>query len=714
MNMRTLPTFLGIVLGAGTLWAQGVITGRVADIKGEPVPGANVFLDGTYDGTTTLADGSFEFATEESGKQTLVVRFIGYKEFKKEVDLDLKSITVEAVLTEALNQLEAVTITAGSFQASDESRRTIFKAMDIATTAGATADIAGALNTLPGTQKVGESGRLFVRGGDGNEARTFIDGMVVMNAYNVSSPKAPSRGRFLPFMFKGTSFSTGGYSAEYGQALSSTLVLDSKDKPEMTCTDFGILSVGADVTHTQVWERSSLAGKIQYTDIRPYFDLINQEVDWITPPSSIESNTVFRHEIGKNGMLKAYGNFNHTSFSLYQHDIDDPSVKWQYDLTNDYGYFNTTYRTIISENWSVRSGLSYTNMKNDVVTDGDPVFEAERGAHVKTVVEGSVSDHIELRTGTEVIGRNYSVDVRNNIKAFDEVIGSWFAESDLYASNNFVTRAGARVEYNSLLDQLSVDPRFSLACKLGGNGNLSLAYGKFRQSPGNELLRADNSLKSEKADHYIASYQVIDSKRTFRAEVFHKRYYDLVKYANIEGTLLNNNGNGYARGVEFFWRDNSTFKNTDYWISYSFTDSERDYLNFPYMATPVFVSRHNFSFVYKHFFPRLKTQFGITYSFASGRPYNDPNKEAFNAGRTPSYHDVSLNIAYLPRANVILYFSATNLPGRDNIFGYEFSSQPNGDVYNRRPIRQAARRFLLAGIFITLSRDKSKNQLPSL
>jgi hypothetical protein len=132
------------------------------------------------------------------------------------------------------------------------------------------------------------------------------------------------------------------------------------------------------------------------------------------------------------------------------------------------------------------------------------------------------------------------------------------------------------------------------------------------------------------------------------------------------------------------------------------------------MATPVFVSRHNFSFVYKHFFPRLKTQFGITYSFASGRPYNDPNKEAFNAGRTPSYHDVSLNIAYLPRANVILYFSATNLPGRDNIFGYEFSSQPNGDVYNRRPIRQAARRFLFAGIFITLSRDKSKNQLPSL
>ena len=49
--------------------------------------------------------------------------------------------------------------------AGEEKRRTILKAVDIATTAGATADIAGALNTLPGTTKNGESGRLFVRGG---------------------------------------------------------------------------------------------------------------------------------------------------------------------------------------------------------------------------------------------------------------------------------------------------------------------------------------------------------------------------------------------------------------------------------------------------------------------------------------------------------------------------------------------------------------------
>ena len=225
-------------------------------------------------------------------------------------------------------------------------RRTIFRAIDIATTAGATADIAGALNTLPGTQKVGESGRLFVRGGDGNEAKTFIDGLVVLDAYNPSAPNTPSRGRFLPFMFKGTSFSTGGYSAEYGQALSSALVLDSKDKAELTRTDFGILSVGGDVGHTQVWERGSIGGKVQYTNIRPYTGLVRQEIDWKKAPVSLEASTAFRQEVGKSGLLKFYGNFNNSNFSLYQHDIDDENNKQLYDLSNSYRYLNGFYKTI--------------------------------------------------------------------------------------------------------------------------------------------------------------------------------------------------------------------------------------------------------------------------------------------------------------------------------------------------------------------------------
>src|SRR5687768_15142603 len=247
---------------ASVSFAQTRITGTVRDDAGQPIPGANVVIKGTYDGTSTSVDGTFSFSTEEKGDHVLSVTFIGYKISEQNISLGEQSLSFNIELKEEINQLDAVVITAGSFTAGEEKRRTILKPVDIATTAGATADIAGALNTLPGTQKVGESGRLFVRGGDGREARTFIDGMLVLDAYSPSAPNTPSRGRFLPFMFKGTSFSTGGYSAEYGQALSSALVLDSKDQSEITRTDIGLLSVGGDVTHTQAWNGGSIAGKV--------------------------------------------------------------------------------------------------------------------------------------------------------------------------------------------------------------------------------------------------------------------------------------------------------------------------------------------------------------------------------------------------------------------------------------------------------------------
>ena len=126
-----------------------------------------------------------------------MVTFVGYKTISSPVELKAKDVTLEIVLQEEVNMLDGVTISAGSFTAGEEKRRTILKPLDIATTAGATADIAGALNTLPGTQKVGESGRLFVRGGDSNETRTFIDGIAVLDAYGPSAPNTPSRGRFL-------------------------------------------------------------------------------------------------------------------------------------------------------------------------------------------------------------------------------------------------------------------------------------------------------------------------------------------------------------------------------------------------------------------------------------------------------------------------------------------------------------------------------------
>jgi len=720
--MKTLFTLSFLFITLGSI-AQTRIAGVVKDESGEPIPGANILLKDTYDGTSSAVDGTFSFVSEEKGPQVLEITFIGYKTFSQPVELTGKPIDVQIQLKEEINQLEGVVISAGSFTAGEEKRRTILKPLDIAMTAGATADIAGALNTLPGTQKVGESGRLFVRGGDGSETRTFVDGMVVLDAYGPSAPNTPSRGRFLPFMFKGTSFSTGGYSAEYGQALSSALVLSSKDKVEMNQTDIGILSVGADVAHTQVWDNSSVSAKIGYTNIRPYFGLINQEIDWKKAPASLEGTAAYRQKIGKDGIFKFFGNFTSTSFSLYNHDILDPSLKQQFNLTNGYRYGNGSYMQPLNEKWLLRTGLSYSYNSNDIELDGKPMGETEQGIHAKVVVENTVSDQLEIRMGTEFFNREYKAsrynEAINEVQSlsFSEPLSATFAEVEYYASNHFVVNAGGRFEYNELTTQSSVDPRLSLAYKPGKRGQFSFAYGKFRQTARNQYVRYNNQLDPEKAEHFILNYQVVTDRKTFRIETYYKKYDQLIKFENGDPTLLTNSGNGYAKGIELFWRDSKTIRNVDYWVSYSFLNTKRDYLNFPSSATPSFASAHNFSVVYKHFVSAIKSQLGFTYSYGSGRPYYNPNKPAseFNTDKTRSYQDLSANVAYLPKGNLIIYLSCTNLLGRDNIFGYQYSENTDANgMHASKAIRQAAPRFLFVGVFLTITKSKAVNQLPNL
>ena len=134
--------------------------------------------------------------------------------------------------------MQEVVITAGAFEANDENKVAVLKPLDIYTNAGAGGDIMGAIRTLPGTQSQSDQTGLFVRGGDASESQVIIDGMVVQNPFASNVPGVSQRSRFTPFQFKGMSFSSGGYSARFGQALSSILELNTTDLPESSNINF--------------------------------------------------------------------------------------------------------------------------------------------------------------------------------------------------------------------------------------------------------------------------------------------------------------------------------------------------------------------------------------------------------------------------------------------------------------------------------------------
>lgn len=719
--MKSLFTF-AILLFASAVFAQSTISGKTADKKGKPIVGANIYIDGTYDGATTDENGQFSFSTTAVGQQTLVASFLVYETTRILIDIsDFQYKTI--ILKESINTLDAVVISAGNMESGDKARVSVLKPLDIVTTAGSAGNIIAALQTLPGTQSVGEDGRLFVRGGEANETQTFVDGIRVAQPYNATIGNVPTRGRFSPFLFSGIAFSTGGYSAEYGEALSSVLLLNTTDNPDQNKTEISLMTVGLGVGNTQKWTKSSLSVNASYINLAPYQAIIPQNVDWNIPFQSLSGESVYRYNFN-NGILKVYAAFDSSKLDINQENIN-ALHKIRVAVNNNNFYFNTSYNGRFGTGWQVVSGLSYGYSKNKIGLDLDHVANDENAAHLKVKLKKIFSNDFKLSFGTDYFLTNFDENFTPNggtinTSEYTTSIAAVFTEADVLFSKKLAAKVGVRASYNDLLAESTISPRISMAYKLSKNSQFSVAYGEFSQSPSVDYIKYAklHQFESERASHYIFNFQYSKDNQTFRAETYYKAYNNLVKYntpAIAYNSVFNNVGFGYAKGLDLFWRDGKTIKNLEYWLSYSYINTKRDYKNFSTAATPSFVADHSLSIVTKYFITDWRSQVGFTNSFSSGRPYNNPNETQFMNSKTKAYNSLSFNWAYLISQQKILYFSVSNVLGTQNVFGYDYAKNPdNTGFYNRKEVVPTADRFFFVGFFWTISRDKKDNQLKNL
>ena len=694
--------------------AQTKVSGTVTDKQGKPIPGANVFIKDTYDGMSTDANGKFSFTTDEKGEKILSATFLGFQSFEKKILLEGKDIILNITLKEAVSELKTVTISAGSFEASDEKKMTILRPLDIVTTAGANGDVYGALQTLPGTQQIGEKEGLYVRGGDASETRTIIDGIVVDNPYFSSVPDVPQRGRFSPFLFKGTSFSTGGYSAQYGQALSSALILESQDVVEQTSTNIGIMSVGLSAGRNIAFKKSSVGFYGGYTNLKPYMSLVPQNRDWVHAPEGGGGSVVFRQKTSSTGLLKTFVNYGYNTLALRFNDINDPTgeTRNSFSLNNNNWFGNASYKEIIARKWNFFTAFSFSNNKDDIHFDTIP-FEGHNSLYQgRATLSRGIGELSVLRFGGEFQRPDIIEKYFIYSRAYKENFEAGFAEGDIYLTQKLVTRAGIRYEYSNVIGKPNYAPRVSLAYKTGKYAQASFAYGDFYQTPDKNFLFKSSQLDYEKATHYILNYQVVSEKRTFRIEAYYKQYDQLIKAIAVASSsgfdsIYTNSGDGYAKGFDIFWRDKQTLKYGDYWISYSYLDTKRDYHNFPIATAPAFAAKHTLSVVYKYFFPKLNLQAGFTYAYNSGRPYYNPNRTSaeYLSDYTKPYQNLSLNGSYLTSIHknfTVIVFSITNILGIQNVFSYRYSS----DGTRREAIGQTSPRFFFVGMFINIGSQK--------
>lgn len=706
---------LPLLFAFHSVFAQTIVKGCVTDKRtGNPLPGVNVYIKDSYDGTITDLEGCYELPIDTPGDFVLIFSFIGYESIEKYLSPN-KVISLDIELKESITSLNAVTITAGSFEAGDKKRAAVMDPMDIYTTAGSLGDIGTALKTLPGTQVAADDGRLLVRGGDASETRVLMDGVLAAKPYYSKTPDLPTRGRFSPSLFEGTFFSTGGYSAEFGQALSSVLVLESQDVAVEELTSLSLMSIGGELAQTWVGNNRSFSAGGGYYNFEPYNSLVKNHMDWEDHVESFSGNINYRQKGEKGGLFKFFASGDYGGQSLIVPDGtgDDLII----DETGGNSYVNSTYHHSLTDKTLIKLGGSYTYDDQDFQAGIHHQQTTEQVSEGKVKLISQMGNGLKLSYGGAWQKTHFDETYRQTESGFSintnfsDDLFSGFTEAEWRLNSRIAFRPGLRFEHSSQSDEQLFSPRAAMAMSAGKNTTLSLAWGHFYQSAQSDFLKYSRNIKMQKSEHFIVGLQSGSlGTRLFRAEAYYKDYSNLItgEFNNFgEFVPFENSGKGYAKGIDFFYRDKTLIDNTDFWISYSYIDSERKFLDYPDQVTPEFIAPHTLSFVAKHFVSPIRSQVGLTWMWNSGRPYHIPGDDDFMGHTSPNYSDLGMNLSYLTSLfgqYTIVHFSISNVLGRENVLGYRrVALSGNGEDTSLITIRPDVKQFMFLGVFISIN-----------
>lgn len=679
--MKHLLTTLILALAAlSGAFAQTQINGTVIDGQG-PVVGVNVFVVGTLDGSITDTLGRFSFQTRKTGEVTLRASMLGYEDETLVADAS-KLANVKFRLREKAASIDEVVVTASTYSIGKSDRIKTVDALDVVMSGNSCGDIVAALQVLPGTQKVGENGKLYVRGGESEECQTFVNGMHVLVPYSTNVEGQSQRGRFSPFLFKGMSFSLGGYGGEYGQALSSVLPMETTDVATGDKLGVSASLVDWNVGGTKTFKKSSLSFNADLTDLGLYTKLFPDRVDWTRPYRKLSGEAQFKSELSRNVVLKTYAGYDRTVVGM-RTDGRNLSMK------ENNVYANATVRAQIGKGWTLFAGVAESFVLSDIddaLVAGDHYHNTRNEVHLKTELQKRFTPALKMSAGVE----DY---LRRSGKRYDEtgydldynLLGA-HVDANVRLVPKLFLNLSARGERADYSHEWKLMPRATLSFVPGKRFQASLMAGHYSQTPEDDYIaRGRYELRQSTADHVILSMQYGTAKTMVRVEPYYKWYHHLPLLAD---GIYTADGYGYSRGFDVYMEDTSLLRNLTVTAAYSFNDSRRLYLDFTAPRTPEYASKHNVRLTAKYSLG--KVILGMAETYASGRVYA--------AGTTPFYNSLDANITWLAHPKVIVYGSLNNLTGRTNVYRIN----PDGTQ-----VTATRDRFLYIGIFVSLKSNKA-------
>jgi len=209
------------VLFAGT---TGKIAGRIVDVENnEPLPGANIIVEGTQMGAASDIDGFYQIINLPPGIYNLVVKMIGYTNQR------IEGLKVNIDLTTTQNIKLSMTVLEGGEVTIIAERPIVQMDMTGSLSTVSSEEIAllpaQSTNYLVSlTAGVVDASGIHIRGGRSSEVAYWVDGVATTDAFNNNSTAAVENTAVQELQVI-----SGTFNAEYGQSMSGIINIITKD-----------------------------------------------------------------------------------------------------------------------------------------------------------------------------------------------------------------------------------------------------------------------------------------------------------------------------------------------------------------------------------------------------------------------------------------------------------------------------------------------------
>ena len=737
MRSLGLVSLFSICFSLPTLaQSQAFVQGQVVDETERPMAFVNVQIIDTTDGAITDRDGRFAFSTRHLGPRDLSASFIGFEPTRQPLHLTAGDTTaVRLVLRRILIELGETVVTVSTYTTGEDETVTLAP-LDVVTTAGASADIFRAFKTFPGVATVDDGAGLFVRGGDVSETVILLDQATMVHPYKHESPTGGVFGTIPPFMVQGTAFSTGGFSARYGNALSAVLAVESLDMPVQWSYTLGLGlaagSVGLDMPLVDDKLGLRFTGNLSFTEL--LFRVNGHRDKFITTPRGHDGNLNLIYQYSPTGRLKF---FNSNAGDRVGVQVAEPSFDGLYRNRTDRALHNLRWTDVWAD-WSIQTSASLNQYKTRRQLGNLDLTPRDLTSKIRTDWERVLSGFGILRLGAEMehadnrfagsIPQGDIFDPEAEVFELDTSYGarrtSAYFEVDFKPVRRIVANVGMRTDHHNIAGDFVIDPRLSARYQFSEDTNARLAWGIYHQFPAPfeyNSTSGNPNLGPQRAQHWIGGMHHERGQLLVRLEAYYKPYRNLV--LDHPDLNLANTGRGRASGVDFFCKYGA-FLNTRLsgWMAYSLLRSRRlqvRHIGFETRseeAPSPFDITHNLTLVTKMQIVRTLSG-GLTMRYATGRPitpivdavpvadksYYLPVEGPVGSERLPSFQQVDGQLSYVhffgSGHQAVFYLAVNNLLNRTNVLDYDYSI----DYTQRQPRTTLFRRSIYFGTTVSLN-----------